>query len=632
MADYAGDYALISEAQDPRKRVEHYKQWFRQSHDATDVWRARAIEAYQFVSGNQWSESDLQKLERQRRPALVINRVLAPVLFLAGVQRQQRTEPRIEPWESADVRPAELMNALIKWVGKESDEPSVDSAVFLDKVITGMGFWKLGLDFEERPEGDLRWERVSPLSVFWDPNFPDAKWRETQYVIHAVWMDLRSAAQKWPEHKEDLRRQFGEWLGGEHASGTHSNLAVSGEYAGDSMADKRLFWDAQTQRARVLEIFYVERRPVTVVIDNETQNVTSDEISIEQARAAVKQQPDLKDRLTFVQRSVKQIKMAHVLNTLELDHDDSPYDQPRFPIFPTVGYYFWRHPFGVVEPMKDPQREKNRRRSTIVEMVMRMPHSGFLNHATRGAKTADIEEFATGNGAVINYDETPPTQIASPDLPQTLVYLDRASDEEVKTVVNINNELLGNTTQRTVSGRAIDARQRSGLVVQEPLLDSFERDKEQAARFMVNLIQQYMPVTKAMRVLGSLAARRDDIQVQNQYQGALAMITETPPPELLQTLSEAFSVEFDVSIRSTPYDPSLNRIKWQTLQDLLKEFGPYIPPDLVVEALRDAGLISDQYAQRITQWVNQQEQMKQATVASAAQSGAVPPAESLAAA
>jgi len=620
------DYALLDEIKEPRSRGEKFKTWFRQSHDASETWRRRAIESYKFAGGDQWSEQDLARLAEQRRPALVINKVLAPILFLAGVQRQQRTEAKLLPFESGDARAAELMQALLKWVGSRSKEAAVDSKVFLDKIITGLGFWKLGLDYSDNPEGELQWERLSPLAVYPDPNWLDQGWDKAEYVIQAVWMGLEEAMDRWPSHRHEIRRRFGEWLGGESQVGGHANLAVAAEFTGDTLADRRLFWDPETQRARVLEIWYVKRHTITIAIDTANGQVVSAEPDVvRQLREAQREVKEIRGALRFVRRPVKRVWVAHQFNDILLDDEPSPHEGrrlQRFPIFPALAYYFWRHPFGLTEVMKDPQREKNKRRSTIVEMVMRMPHSGFLNQREGGAKTEDIEKFATGNGAVVNYDQVPPTKIPPPDLPQALIYLDRASDEEVRAVVNINNELLGNTTQRTVSGRAITARQKSGLVVQEPLMESFEQEKEEAVRFMLALIQQNMPIAKALRILGTIAVR-DDASETAQMMAAI------PDPELFMVLSEAFEAEYDIVIKHIPADASLKAQQWQILLELAQTFPGEIPPDLLVEAAKDAGLFTEKQAARVAAYVKQKEAMQEATAATALQTGAVPPSEAI---
>src|SRR5258706_16000573 len=173
MAQQSAGYAdsstdLMREITSEVQKVRRFKEWFRHSYETSVPWRERAIESLRFCSNLQWDDADLARLRAERRPALTINKVLAPVLFLAGAQRQQRTEVKLLGTQPADMHKAALMQALVKWGGQQSNEEEVDSKVFMDKIVTGLGFWKLRMDFQTAPDGDPRWERLSPLAVFCD--------------------------------------------------------------------------------------------------------------------------------------------------------------------------------------------------------------------------------------------------------------------------------------------------------------------------------------------------------------------------------------------------------------------------------------------------------------------------------
>src|SRR5215468_9606977 len=102
---------LMRELRDERTRVRRLKEWFRHAYEASQGWRDRAIESYRFCANQQWDDHDLQRLHKERRPALTINKVLSPVLFLGGAQRQQRTEVKVLGFEQSDARKADLMQA-----------------------------------------------------------------------------------------------------------------------------------------------------------------------------------------------------------------------------------------------------------------------------------------------------------------------------------------------------------------------------------------------------------------------------------------------------------------------------------------------------------------------------------------
>lgn len=616
-----GEPLLKEMDRDKRAKVIRFKQWMDNSSRTFAKWRDSAIESYRFVGNEQWRDEDIAAMEEQRRPALTINKIFPQVMWLLGVQRQQRTEPQMLPFEPGDARRAELMGLLYKWAGTNSREPVVDSMVFQDKIISGMGFWKCSVNFEDDIQGDMRWERVHPLSVFPDPNFMDQGWGKADYVQQADWMSIEAAMDTWPKSADRIRRQHGEWVNDvtQHAASAPGGGAI----AGDSLSDSRTFWDPETQRARIVECWYYKRIPVTIAINNETGDIVDDPDEVE----SLQQQPEAEAVFSFPKRKIRRAYVAHYLNDILLDDGPTPFDSQTFPIFPTLGYYFWRQPFGMVEVLKDLQREHNVRRSTITEMVRRAALSGFFNDETKGASSKELSEYATGIGKVINHRGIAPQEIKPPELPQTLVFLDQKSDTDMNAVTNIHSELLGNKSQRFISGRAINARQSSGMAVQEPLLESFRQDKELAARFMVSLIQQYVTVPRAARILGSLTARQPtgpEAQLLGQLDESQDLV------EIQELLEGTFNEKWDVVMGTKPWEPSAKQQVLSTLLDLADKFGPEsIPPDLMVDALADAGVLTEQHAERVRAFVQQKQQLQQATAATAIQSGAVPPSETI---
>src|SRR4030095_5095588 len=302
------------------------------------------------------------------------------------------------------------------------------------------------------------------------------------------------------------------------------------------------------------------------------------------------------------------VRMAHFFHDTLLDDDVSPFDtpDPMFPPFPSVGYYFWERRFGVADLMKDLQREKNKRRSKLIELVGRMPLSGFFNKAAGGADPKQIEEYGAGNGIVINYETEKPEQIRPPDMPMALVRLEDKSDEEIKDVPNVHNELLGQATQKTISGRAIEARQRGGLISHELLFDSFRQEQPNYVKFLIALIKQYMSPTKALRILGSLAQRQPDSptgQVMAQAQDP----RQAAGPDVMALLGDAYDAEFDVVIASRPTEPSLAMQWWETLRERAAA-GAQIPPKVLFESAAKAGILDEGQVNEILAFIGQQQQ------------------------
>jgi hypothetical protein len=203
-------------------------------------------------------------------------------------------------------------------------------------------------------------------------------------------------------------------------------------------------------------------------------------------------------------------------------------------------------------------------------------------------------------------------------MPMALIRLEDKSDEEIKDVPNVHNELLGQATQKTISGRAIEARQRGGMVSHEHLFDTFRNEKTPVVKFEIALIKQYISPTKALRILGSIAQREPESPVGMMMQQAQDP-TQLGVLDVQQALSDAYSTEYDVVISSRPAEPSLTMQAWETLSEMAQAGAP-IPPKVLFESASKAGILTGDQVQEILAFIQQQ----QAPPPGAVPAGAVP--------
>lgn len=630
-AYYGGDTGPISAAQKPawgqnfdsrtagelvddRQLVARIHKWYFQSSEESQEWRARHIENLRFASGDQWRDEDKDKLTREKRPILTINKSSTILFSISGLQRKARQDIDILPEDPEDTISAEIMEKLVKWVRDQNGMKQVSADVFMNKALSGLGFWKLYYDFVERPQGAIKLRSINPLNIFWDPNYPDLPWNECEYVIHAEFLNMEQAIEDWPEQEGRIRAKFGDWLSALN-SGTPQT-------AGDSKYDRRAFWDPQTQRVRMLQVFYkaLERVRMAVFANGDIEDDPDKVDAIEQALTSVSE-----SSTTILTRPVMKVRMAHVFADLLFDDKPSPYPFNEFPIFPAKGYYFWKHPFGLMDMMKDPQREKNKRRTQIVEIAGRTAHSGFMYQ--EGTVDPEIlEEVANGAGANIPYRDKEPTAIKPPQLPQVLVDLEAKADREIQQVVNYNDELAGQTTQKTVSGAAIEARQQGGLVSQEMLFDTFQDEESEMTKYLIEMIKDNITEEEALRIVGSLV-RKEGAQGGGAMgmgmmggpmppamgQGMPGMPPLQPqladlaadPSVLREVLSKAFNTKYKVVVTTKPYAASHSVWKMNALLKTAQLIPGILPPNLIVEAMADAGLLDHANAQKALAHITQ---------------------------
>lgn len=590
---------------DTRARVEKFRRWYEDSFKAHRPWRDAAETSYKMISGDQWDERDIARKRERNEAALTINKILNPISFLEGMQRQQRRSPKLLPVEGGDVGATEVMQSLVTHVATYNSEDVIDSWVWRDTLVAGMGAWKVGISYDDIVDGEVVWEAIHPLSVYPDPNWVnDGNFKNCRYIIQANWYELEEAIERWPKFEAQIRARFGHWK--EQGVATTNSVsdsaqATSGE---DAFQSQRTWWDPENQRLRCIEVWYLRRTEVKYALVEGQEPITDPDM-VASIGDLVKRVPEAKAQVTLAKRTVKRCYLAHVLDEILLDDEKSPYDCPELPIFLNPAYQYRRLPFSPVDVLKDPQREKNVRRSKIIDAWRFGAKNAYFNHKSQGAKTEEIEQMAEGMATVVNHAGVPPERVPAPELPQILIYLEQKADMETDQLISVA-AARGQLQPRSASGRAMDVRARGEMMTQEPLLDAFQKTKRDATKFSIRLIQQVYTPSKALRVIGQQAQR-----AKNPADPS-AMLAQQPPDMIDVALSTAFTTDFDVVVDDAPWQPTNPAAKWSTLLELFQTFGQYIPPQVLVEVAKDNMLVTEDQANEILQYVQQQQAAQQA--------------------
>lgn len=562
---------LVGELPDSRSRIDRFLDWFNYGTEQSAKLRDRMIEDLKFLNNDQYTEAERTYLTEQKRPSITINFSTGIVNSVLGVESRSRTETKLLPFEPNDAANADAFGVLLKGVEKKISRKRKNSKVFKFKAGPGLGWQKLSYDFTRRSKGEISLEVLSPLEVVWDPNYPDCEWQQAKWVMHAKYRTLDSLITQFPEWEDEIRTKWGEWL---RPSGGAT------EQLGDSQQKRRSFWDPETQRVQLLEVWYKEfvEMEVAETIDGE---VITDPAKVAAFKEAAKQVGE--EVVTFEDRMVEKVFVAWVLDDIELDHIESPLPFDELPLCPFLGHYWWEEPFGLMALMKDAQKEKNKRRMNIAEVAGRTARSGWKVVANSLVDRQQVELFSAGAGSIIEYhDGKEPKEIQPPPIDQNLMTLERWATEELPLTVSLNKEALGQADAGTQSGKAFEAKARTGMLSQETLFDTYTDELEWVTKLLIKMIKDNISEAEAARIIGRVALEdpMDEMAAQFSQNGG----------RLAEILSDAFNTEYDVVITTKPYEPSYELAKFNSLMEMNRQGVP-VPPQIAVKAAMDAGLI-----------------------------------------
>ena len=536
----------------------------------TEPWRLQAQESYAFVDNDQWDSKDLAFLQAQQRPALTFNDILPVIRILSGIERQKSESFKVKPREGGDVDSAQVLTELMAYVDDETLGYYQRIRKSNDVNITGRGYIKTDISYDENVNGDIVIKRCHPLSVFNDPMADEWDGTDRRWVAQGEWVTEEEAKELWPEFADQIR--LGDWLSSR--TGT-----MPAELLGDKVLNTKLFLDQATKRVRIFDYWYKKVEPVMLAVNIETGDAKPiDENSMGD--------PAIMDAfsqgaLRIIRRKVTTIRIATICNWILLRDNLSPFDHRYFPITPYIGLQFNDEPRGIVHYLKDPQRLLNKSVSQALNHLNRSANSGWLNHATRGANTAVLERFGSVPGVVINYQEEVPRQIDPTPLSQGHATMYQASKEQLKSTSLVNAEVQGIASEgyKALSGKAIEARQKGGLVGNEDLFDNQLLGDKIVGMQLIPLIQQVFSEQRVQRVIADPS---------NPASSAMAQIYTQKKQMLPQIIDRALKGEYDYIIDKAGGGLTSREQLGSTLERVANEFAQHgpVPISLIMATLK----------------------------------------------
>lgn len=572
----------------------------------TEPWRIAAEESYRFVENDQWDGADMAFIRSQSptRPIMTFNDILPVVRILSGIERQKSESFKVKPREGGDVDAALVLTELIQYVDDENLGFYQRIRKSNDVNITGRGYIKTDVSYDENVNGDIILKRRNPLTIFNDPMADEWDGTDRRWVAEGEWITEDEAKELWPEFEDQIK--VGEWL-------SFNQGTMPSDLMGDRLANSKLFIDQATRRVRLFDYWYKKIEPIMLAVNMDTGDATPvDDQFIEQFQQMDGEQQRV---LRFTRKKVSTIRIATIMNWLLMRDDISPFSHRYFPITPYIGLQFNAEPWGIVQYLKDPQRLLNKGVSQAMNHLNRSSNSGWLNHATRGAKTEILEKFGSVPGVVINYEEEPPRQIDPTSLSAGHVALTAFAKDQLKNTGSINAEIQGIASEgyKALSGKAIQARQQGGLVGNEDLFDNSLLGDKLVGIQLISLIQDRFTPSRVERIVGNISMGSTTSDMAQLYN---AKKTQMPG-----IIDKALKEEYDYIIDRTGGGLSGREQLAARLLDITEKWAQHgeVPVSLIMATLKQQDIPTADL-EAIKQEVLQMQQMAQA----AAMAGMIP--------
>src|SRR5262245_26174138 len=606
------DYTQSDEL-DRAALLERVKGWYLEDGPHCRKWHTDAKIWFAFKAGDQWDDEDKNALEDVKRVQLVFNRIEPVIDAVIGSEITNRQEVRYIPRQASPPTPpppqpgmpplppppgskdpevTELLTEAARWFRDECDAEHEESAAFADAVVCGMGWTETRLDYEDNPDGEPVVERTSPREMFWDyaarkANLTDARrvYRVRQQV------PLEEAQARWPGFEDSCYDAT--WAARE-SDQTEPYNAERPRYPSN-----REMEDGDGRKmVTIVQVQWFEREEYYrgIVIDPLSGRQQTIELKSKEEHDAMRVRAP---QIGQFYRGVRQVRKCYYEafiggEVLEAGKMVAPSGKPaKFFKFVAItgkldenkGYFY-----GLVKPMKDPQRFANKWLSTTVEIMARGAKGGLM---LESGAVEDVEEFEQQwskpganaylkNGALASGKVTPkPTPI----YPQDFMKMTEFAITSIRDVTGVSAEILGIADRDQPASLEYQRRQSSTTIL-APLFDSLRRYRRIQGRNLLFIITEYLSDGRLVRIVGE------------------------DGEDYVPLIRDPTMIEYDVIVDDAPSSPSQKELVWQSFTQLMPLVQHMQPPPEAILALLEYSPVPASVVAKIKQAVVEAEKNK----------------------
>lgn len=469
--------------------VQDFDTLYEEAYAAWNPYYALADEDLRFYLGDQWESREKRNLFQEGRSTFVFNRLRRVINMVTGYQRRNRLSSVVVPMEDSDQKTADQLSSLLFYVMNYADGYNKISNCFGGALKTGWNLMSLWVDYRDDPvNGDICLGREPYNAFITDPYFSQLDFSDCNFILKRKYLSADQVVSLLPSYKKEIYQL---------------------SKAGYSRDDKFTWLPYQRQPGgedlmAYNEMYLQKWKKVPMLVDMETAEMTEFDVKDEMMKFMLDKYPQLK----VVEQSKRYIEKHIIVNDQYIDTEIDPYGLNEYPFVPFVSIFepesdLWELKMqSLSRCLIDPQKEANRRRSQMIDILDSQINSGWIANENSVVNPSSL--FQSSQGKVIwrkedagpgALEKIPPAQI-----PPSMFQLQEVFDRDMVDIAGVNDAAFGQIDSANESGVMMLLRQGASITNLQDLFDNLRLSQKHISKKIVKLIQQWRP-EKVRRIL-----------------------------------------------------------------------------------------------------------------------------------
>lgn len=567
-------------------------------------------ENYDFTIGNlQWDKKIRAQLEAEGRPAFSYNLIRTVLNVIFSIEKDNRKKGKAAPRTGGDTELAGVITQVLQYYLYHSGFSKAQKRVFMDKVVARLGVFHLGWRYNgsEDMVGSLFIEAVDPRGLAWELNYDDPLWERSAFVFrkHELSIEecLNTYALRDPEMMETIQAEAkvffdqdpekGKWISRklkqifsavyETATGTYGRT--------DNLFKNYLqWWNPGNGKFDVLEMHEKRMEKRLFIKDANRQRLidltdsyTSEYRQLEQKEfEGFNYNPEIIGRIKerYMIEGEADVDLVNrrfvtaVIPALRIKANEQAYpiESKYYVYIPEYCYNTHADPIkiqSVIDDVKDPQRDFNKARSLILELLARYANKGWVldENAISGLeedwtnnRITPYRRVRSGYMGLIKPEEG---QIISPEL----IRMPSETQQLIKVITNADDEVRGNKAPGVTSGKHFIAKEERQAKSFTMLLDNRDDSHKAVYEMSLAFIQHYVTTQQVIRITRDMMPSLDEDQEIELNKRVFGRNPETGQLEE-RVINDVSAYQYDIEIADEPFSASAQEERYNKLGDI----------------------------------------------------------------
>jgi hypothetical protein len=551
-------------------------------------WQEVSRESFGFRdSEGQWTREEKDILHEEMRPALTLNVVKAHVDLVKGLNEDIKKRFIATPIGVEDSFLCEVLNNVIYWMYRKGDYESEEDLAFESSLICGRGWVGIDYTIDEQNMNDIKVKLINiPVhEVHKDPASRRRDLSDSSYIFWDRWYTLEDFAIKYPKFEQKAREafEFEAWpkyplideLAGDSFAYEGHDINDESDYSDPLDVN---YFDTKKKQIRVVHMEYWKYVKKYHVYNYDTGTLEPINIPWKLYKEHYEKNFPGK-KLRYETTTVKEVWWCQFCGEDILYHGKSPINYPGYSVVPCfmfedVSRRSGNH-FGIVELMKDPQREINKRTSQTLNLFNQQVQPGVYAESRAFQNVDQAEQSLKESGSVTWLQDGAIAQQrfqerSVPTFPTAVLQMGEYAREMLRHITGINPDLLGMNDKRQEPGIVVQLRQQQGMAILRPVFAAYNKMREEIFKRLVSIVMSHMPRAQILKILGEPGRFRIDN----------GMIVDTIN-NLSANLNAVSNAKYDIDAEPESSSTTQNALELATYMEMNKNGFPVDPKVIV---------------------------------------------------